>query len=139
MNRRRLETAAYGGSSGLRIHCLPPAQPGPVMSVDAGPDRRTLLTTGTDGRLRLRDLASLRPIGRALPGPEDVMSIAAFAPVGGHALAVYANGRGYRSDVRPSAWMRHACDVAGRRLTGSSGRTCCRIVRASRPAESCRG
>ena len=87
------------------------------MSVDASPDGRTLLTTGTDGRLRLWDLASRRPIGRALPGPEDVPAIAAFAPDGDRILAVYANGRGYRWDVRPSAWMDHACQVAGRRLT----------------------
>ena len=106
-----------------------PAHAGPVMSVDASPDGRTLLTTGTDGRLRLWDLASRRPIGRPLPGPEDVPAIATFAPDGDRILAVYANGRGYRWDVRPSAWMDHACQVAGRRLTRKEWRD----VLADRP------
>jgi hypothetical protein len=43
--------------------------------------------------------------------------VAFFTPDAKHVLAVFANGRGYRWDVRPSSWKRLACEVAGRRLT----------------------
>ena len=60
---------------------------------------------------------TLTSVGMALPGPKNANVVARFAPDGNHVFAVYANGRGYRWDVRPSAWKRHACAVAGRRLT----------------------
>ena len=34
-------------------------------------------------------------------------------------LAIYDAGCAYRWNVRPSSWARHACTVAGRRLTRS--------------------
>ena len=49
----------------------------------------------------------------------------------------------YRWDVRPSSWARHACAVAGRKLTRPSGRTRCpsatttRASRARSPLECC--
>jgi WD40 repeat protein/DNA-binding SARP family transcriptional activator len=95
------------------------AHAGFVSSVDASPDGRTLVTAGTDGQVRLWDLATRRPIGSALPGPENVNAVAFFAPNGRHLFAIFANGRGYRWDVRPSSWARHACEVAGRRLSRS--------------------
>jgi hypothetical protein len=39
------------------------------------------------------------------------------APDGNHVYAIFHNGRGYRWDVRPSAWNDQACAVAGRRLS----------------------
>jgi hypothetical protein len=48
-----------------------------------------------------------------------VSAVARFAPSGAHLYVVFANGRGYRWDVRPSSWKRHACIVAGRRLTAA--------------------
>ena len=90
---------------------------GNISSVDASPDGRTLVTAGTDGQIRLSDLRSRRPIGTALPGPENLNAVAFFEPDGDHVLAVFANGRGYRWDVRPAAWQRQACAVAARRLT----------------------
>ena len=53
---------------------------------------------------------------RAAPGPKKVNVAAMFSPGGNQLYAVFANGRGYRWDARPSAWIRHACEVAGRRL-----------------------
>jgi WD40 repeat protein/DNA-binding SARP family transcriptional activator len=88
-----------------------------VASVDASPDGRTLVTAGQDGKVRLWELATRRPIGAPLPGPKNLNVVARFAPVGNHVFATFADGRGYRWDVRPTAWMRHACEVAGRRLT----------------------
>ena len=86
-------------------------------TVDVSPDNRTLVTASTDGQIRLWNVASRRPIGTALPGPEQVSAVARFAPDGAHVYVVFANGRGYRWDVRASSWERHACAVAGRRLT----------------------
>jgi WD40 repeat protein len=76
-----------------------------------------LVTASTDGQIRLWDLASRRPIGTALQGPEHVSAVARFAPDGAHVYVVFATGRGYRWDVRPTSWQRQACTVAGRRLT----------------------
>ncbi len=86
-------------------------------TVDLSPDDRTLVTASSDGEVRLWDVASHRTIGTALPGPEHVSAVARFAPDGAHVYVVFANGRGYRWDVRQSSWERHACAVAGRRLT----------------------
>ena len=94
-----------------------PAHNGSVSSVDASPDDRTLVTAGSDGQIRLWDLASRRPIGTPLPGPENVNAVAFFAPDGKHVFAVFRDGRGYRWDVRSTSWERQACKIAGRRLT----------------------
>jgi WD40 repeat protein len=93
------------------------AQAGTVSSVDVSRDGRTLVTSGADGQVRLWDAASRRPIGTPLPGPQHINAVAHFAPDGAHVYAVFATGRGYRWDVRPSSWERDACTVAGRRLT----------------------
>jgi WD40 repeat protein len=76
-----------------------------------------LVTAGTDGQTRLWDRASRRPIGAALPGPENLNAVAFFALDGTHVFAAFSNGRGYRWDVRPRSWERQACRVAGRRLS----------------------
>ena len=86
-------------------------------SVDVSPDDRTLVTASADGQVRLFDVATRRPIGTALPGPEHVSAVARFTPDGAHVYVVFANGRGYRWDVRPASWHRQACTVAGRRLS----------------------
>jgi WD40 repeat protein len=94
-----------------------PADNGSISSIDASPDGRTLVTAGSDGQIRLWDVASRRPIGTPLPGPENVNAIAYFAPDGKDVLAVFRDGRGYRWDIRIAAWERQACAIAGRRLT----------------------
>jgi WD40 repeat protein len=88
-----------------------------VSSVDVSPDDRTLVTAGSDGQIRLWEVAGRRPLGTPLPGPQRVSAVARFAPDGAHVYVVYANGQGYRWDVRASSWERQACRVAGRRLT----------------------
>jgi hypothetical protein len=40
-----------------------------------------------------------------------------FTPDGAFLFAISDAGRAYRWDVRPSAWARRACAVAGRTLT----------------------
>ena len=99
------------------------AHAGWIASVDASPDGRTLVTAGQDGQVRLWDLATRRPIGAPLSGrTNDANVVARFTPDGKYVLAVFADGSGYRWDVRPSAWKRQACAVAGRRLTRSEWR-----------------
>jgi DNA-binding SARP family transcriptional activator/WD40 repeat protein len=92
------------------------AHAGFVSTVDVSPDGRHFVTAATDGQVRLWDRASRRPIGTPLPGPRNVTAVAYFSPDGAYVYAVFANGRGYRWDVRPGAWERHACAVAGRQL-----------------------
>jgi WD40 repeat protein len=75
------------------------------------------VTAGSDGQIRLWDVASRRPIGTPLPGPENINAVAFFAPDGKHVFAVFRDGRGYRWDVRAASWDRQACKIAGRRLT----------------------
>jgi WD40 repeat protein len=93
------------------------AHTGFISTVDVSPDGRRFVTAATDGQVRLCDRDTLRPIGAPLPGPQEVNAVAYFSPDGAYVYAVFANGRGYRWDVRPVAWARHACAVAGRRLT----------------------
>ena len=117
-----------GGSLGGRVRLfsarsLKPLAPalltsaGIVATIDLSPDGRTLLTAGADGQVRLWDVASRRPIATPLPGQERINVTAHFSPDGRYVYAVFSNGRAYRWDVRPSAWTRQACSVAGRRLT----------------------
>ena len=40
-----------------------------------------------------------------------------FTPDGAYLFAITDAGRAYRWDIRPSSWARHACAVAGRKLT----------------------
>jgi WD40 repeat protein/DNA-binding SARP family transcriptional activator len=90
---------------------------GAVLWESMSPDRRTLATGGADGTVRLWDLPTQRPVGAPLPGLPGRGTVAQFTPDGKSLFALTDAGRAYRWDVRPSSWLRHACDVAGRPLT----------------------
>jgi WD40 repeat protein/DNA-binding SARP family transcriptional activator len=90
---------------------------GAVDWVSMSPDRRTLATGGTDGTVRLWDLPTQREVGAPLPGLPGRTTVAQFTPDARSLLAITDAGRAYLWDVRPSSWLRHACDVAGRALT----------------------
>jgi len=98
-------TRAFGGHAGR---------------VDLGaisPDNRTLATGATDGTVRLWDIETQQPIGAPLAGLPERRVIPFFTPDGTGLIAAYDTGRAYRWDIRPASLARHACRVAGRRLT----------------------
>ena len=88
-----------------------------VLSLATSPDGRTLATGSWDGTVRLFDIATGRPVGAPLRAVPNRVVEPLFTPDGAFLFAVTGNGRAYRWDVRPSSWARHACAVAGRRLT----------------------
>ena len=81
------------------------------------PDGRTLATGSPDGTVRLWDLPTQHALGAALPGQPNRSVVPQFTPDGDYLFAIYNSGLVYRWDVRPASWARHACAVAGRRLS----------------------
>ena len=67
----------------------------------------------------LWDVDTRTPVGSPLTVDANAWVSAAFTPDGSHLFAVSDQGRGVRFDVRPEAWKRHACRVAGREFTAS--------------------
>jgi WD40 repeat protein/DNA-binding SARP family transcriptional activator len=90
---------------------------GEVLWHSTSPDGRTLATGSTDGTVRLIDLRAQQPLGAPLPGLPNRPVFPQFTPDGAYLFAITNAGQGYRWDVRPSSWARHACVVAGRTLT----------------------
>jgi DNA-binding SARP family transcriptional activator/WD40 repeat protein len=88
----------------------------PILTADMSPRGRLLATTHADGTGRLWEVATRRAIGTTLSGESDDVIGAAFMRRGSH-LAVLHDSGGVVWDLRPSAWARHACAVAGRPLT----------------------
>ena len=95
---------------------------GGVLWQSTSPDGRTLATGSADGTIRLFDVRTHRSIGGSLPGLPDRPLAPLFSPDGAYLFAITSAGRAYRWDVRPSAWARHACAVAGRTLTRAEWR-----------------
>ena len=81
------------------------------------PDGGTLATGSPDGTVRLWDLPTQHALGAALPGLPNRSVVPQFTPDGDYLFAIYNSGLVYKWDVRPASWARHACAVAGRRLS----------------------
>ena len=90
---------------------------GDVYWQSVSPDGRTLATGSLDGTVRLYDVGTQSPLGGPLPGVPNHATAPQFTPDGAHLFAITNAGSAVRWDVRPAAWARHACAVAGRTLT----------------------
>ena len=88
-----------------------------VLTIASSPDGGTIATGGRDGTIRLFDVETRKPLGAPLRALPNRLVEPQFTPDGAYLFGITDAGTGYRWDVRPSAWARHACAVAGRRLT----------------------
>jgi WD40 repeat protein len=88
-----------------------------ALGASVSPDGRTLASGSSDGAVRLFDLRTQQPLGAPLPAVPNHPVDPIFTPDGDYLLAVTDTGRAYRWDIRPAAWERQACAVAGRTLT----------------------
>jgi WD40 repeat protein len=86
------------------------------------PDGRTLATAAADGTVIIWDVATQSPIGSPLRLTRDTFASVALSPDGSRLYAVSTRGEGISLDLRPAAWERHACLVAGRELTAAEWR-----------------
>ena len=92
---------------------------GTIYAMAISRNGRTLATGSEDRTVRLWDIGTQQAIGTPLPGPGRGVGAVApyFTPDGAALIASYDTGRAYRWDLRPESLARHACEVAGRRLT----------------------
>ena len=80
-------------------------------------DAQIVAAQGNDGRLRLWDVATQRPIGPALDGhPEGSATMQLGA---GDTVMSIGSGEGQliRWNLDPGSWVERACRLAGRNLT----------------------
>jgi WD40 repeat protein len=92
-------------------------QNGPTISVTYDPTGHDILTTSSDGKLRLYDLASAQLLGAPLPGSPNAGGWGTYFPDGKAVITVSGSGTGIIWDVDPNAWKRRACRIAHRNLT----------------------
>jgi WD40 repeat protein len=90
---------------------------GAIFQAAISRDGRTLATGSLEGTVRLWDIETEQAVGGPLPGLPGQGVIPYFTPDGTSLIASYESGRAYRWDIRPESLARHACQVAGRRLT----------------------
>ena len=83
------------------------------------PDGRTLAAGNTDGTVSLWDARSGQALGARLPGIPQSTPAPFFTPGSRYVIAAQDNGRAVRWDIRPASLAKHACEVAGRRLSRS--------------------
>jgi WD40 repeat protein/DNA-binding SARP family transcriptional activator len=90
---------------------------GGIQAAEISPDGRTVVTGNEAGAVRLWDIETQQSVGAPLPGAAGEPVVPSFTADGTGLIAAYATGDAYRWDIRPDSLVRHACQVAGRRLT----------------------
>jgi len=90
----------------------------PVSSIAFDPTGKILATGGGgDGLAKLWTLPGVQRYGADFPGHPSIWTHAAYTPDGSKLIVVFTDGGGVVWPARVTAWMQHACDVAGRNLT----------------------
>jgi WD40 repeat protein/DNA-binding SARP family transcriptional activator len=90
----------------------------PVSSIAFDPTGTILATGGGgDGITKLWTLPALQRYGADFPGHPGMWVHAGYTPDGSRLIVVFADGGGVVWPASVTAWMRHACRVAGRNLT----------------------
>ena len=69
----------------------------------------TLVSSGTDGTVRLIDVAT-KTVAGVLPGLENEWVDATPSPDGSRLYVAYANGQAFDWAIDPAVWARDACD-----------------------------
>jgi WD40 repeat protein len=100
-----------------------PVHEGPISGVAFSPDGATLASLGFDGQVLLADAATGALQARIRPGRPNVEAGMTFLDDGRTLVVAYGDGSMLSYDTDPSAWISHACAVAGRNLTHSEWRT----------------
>ena len=90
---------------------------GGIVIAHISPDGRTLATGSETGNVQLWDISTEQALGPPLPGGTNVSVLPFFTADGNALIASYATGRAITWDIRSESLTRHACEVAGRRLT----------------------
>ena len=90
----------------------------PVSSIAFDPTGTILATGGGgDGLAKLWTLPALQRYGADFPGHPGMWAHAGYTPDGSKLIVVFTDGGGVVWPASVTAWMRHACRVAGRNLT----------------------
>jgi WD40 repeat protein len=107
-------------NSGTGARTLEPAKAnaGWVLSLDYAWGGQLVVAGGTDGTVRLFDVATLRQVGANLPAKDNDWVFGVVRPTD-QLIAIGGGPRVWRWDLDPVRWAAQACAVANRQLTES--------------------
>ena len=103
-------------ATGRRVGREIGGQNGAVISVSYSPDGKEVMTTSSDGKFRLFDIATGKLVGAPLPG-DGAAGWGTFFPNGKQIVVALWSGDGVVWNVDPLAWEAQACRIAHRNLT----------------------
>jgi WD40 repeat protein/DNA-binding SARP family transcriptional activator len=106
----------FNAATGRRLAQQLVGQNGAVLSLSFDPTGHRLMTTSSDGKIRLWNLATDKLIGTPLPGSNS-RGQGTFFPNGKRLIAVFPSGMGIIWNVDPASWNARACKVAGHNLS----------------------
>ncbi|HET6847350.1 MAG TPA: hypothetical protein VFH74_00725 [Gaiellales bacterium] len=108
----------YSAATGAQLGRPTLAMPAPVASLAFDPSGMRYATGGGgSGGARLWNAPTQQMVGTPFPGGEGAWGRVLFSPDSRWLFAVFSDGSAYRWPVTASAWMAHACAIAGRNLT----------------------
>ena len=90
---------------------------GGILIAHISPDGRSSPPAATSATCSCGTSATEQALGPPLPGGTNVPVLPFFTADGNALIASYETGRAITWDLRSESLTRHACEVAGRRLT----------------------